>query len=571
MNLSLGFGLDKHRVQNGTLLNQFTPDPDYATILSAMATEPSPSDKVIQNQLILDLKAAGVWDKAQFLDMISADTDANSLLNWKSPGIFNPAKVGTPNFLPYAGFIGSTGNSIRLNFTPSTQSTVISQNDVCLITGVGTNTFNDVDDVGVSDGSRWIGIRSRHSDAKFYTRANAITSSSRTNANAIGHYALSRGAAGNYDTYINKVKANHAINSVGVPTAEMYGCGARISGTVYYNTKRLRYIFLFKYLTETEIGAVIDAMEAYLANYGTHLINNPANDSIDYSNTIVESFPETREEIPLTTYDGSGETIHPSVLDLGSAWNGYRYWMANTPYPGNNDDYENPSIWASNDGVTWVVPAGLTNPVVPMPATLYNADAELYFESGTMYMIWRDASDSKIKQLRSTNGITWTNLTTLFTWSISVECVSPALIKIGAKYYMYGQSAQSIGFIVRYSSNTIDGTYANPEYIVTNVVSGKVWWHLGIRYLNGAYWIAACEAPFGGIPNNIYLFKSTDGINFTRSLNPIVSNNDATFLPDFHSVYRPTIATIGSDVYMYYGRRPTAGVSKLSRIKLILH
>ena len=49
---------------------------------------------------------------------------------------------------------------------------------------------------------------------------------------------------------------------------------------------------------------------------------------------------------PLTTptYDGSGETVHPAVIDAiaatGSIWNGHRYWMAVTPYPSTNDDFE---------------------------------------------------------------------------------------------------------------------------------------------------------------------------------------------------------------------------------------
>lgn len=73
---------------------------------------------------------------------------------------------------------------------------------------------------------------------------------------------------------------------------------------------------------------------------------------------------------PLTTptYDGSGQTVHPSVIDFlaeyGMAtWRGYRYWMAHTPYPGGNDDYENPSLLASHDGTTWVTPPGINNPL----------------------------------------------------------------------------------------------------------------------------------------------------------------------------------------------------------------
>ena len=79
----------------------------------------------------------------------------------------------------------------------------------------------------------------------------------------------------------------------------------------------------------------------------------------------------------IPTYDGSGECTHPSVIDsvatLGYPWYGYRYWMAFTPYPGNNARrfrLENPSIVASDDGTRWVIPPGVRNPIVPAPGLL---------------------------------------------------------------------------------------------------------------------------------------------------------------------------------------------------------
>ena len=49
---------------------------------------------------------------------------------------------------------------------------------------------------------------------------------------------------------------------------------------------------------------------------------------------------------PLTipTFDGSGQAVHPSVIDLVqmhgvTSWAGYRYWMLMTPYPYADDTY----------------------------------------------------------------------------------------------------------------------------------------------------------------------------------------------------------------------------------------
>jgi hypothetical protein len=80
------------------------------------------------------------------------------------------------------------------------------------------------------------------------------------------------------------------------------------------------------------------------------------------------------EVCTIPTYDGSNEATHPCIVDtlpiLGHPWHNYRYWMAFTPYPGNNSDrfrLENPSFVASNDGLSWMVPDGVTNPVIPPP------------------------------------------------------------------------------------------------------------------------------------------------------------------------------------------------------------
>ncbi len=72
--------------------------------------------------------------------------------------------------------------------------------------------------------------------------------------------------------------------------------------------------------------------------------------------------------LAIPTYDGSGQANHPGVIDFLTefgmrSWAGYRYWMSMTPYPQDNDGYENPSILVSNDGVRWTRPKGLRAPL----------------------------------------------------------------------------------------------------------------------------------------------------------------------------------------------------------------
>ncbi len=77
------------------------------------------------------------------------------------------------------------------------------------------------------------------------------------------------------------------------------------------------------------------------------------------------------------TYDGSNQTVHPDIYYNASGWNGYKYWMAITPYP--DAAHENPSILVSNDGFSWAVPPGLTNPIdLPYPGA-ENSDPDIIY------------------------------------------------------------------------------------------------------------------------------------------------------------------------------------------------
>ena len=92
------------------------------------------------------------------------------------------------------------------------------------------------------------------------------------------------------------------------------------------------------------------------------------------------------------TYDGSGQAIHPDIEYFPSAWNGYKYWMAMTPYPGGKDPWENPSLLASNDGIKWVAPAGLPTPLYPKPPCDHNSDTDLVYNPATdeLWVYWLD-------------------------------------------------------------------------------------------------------------------------------------------------------------------------------------
>lgn len=107
------------------------------------------------------------------------------------------------------------------------------------------------------------------------------------------------------------------------------------------------------------------------------------------------------------TYDGSGEAVHPSVIDFKleykeENWHGYRYWMAMTPYPKGYDAFENPSLLASQDGLTWVVPPGFGKPLdIKEGRGNFNSDPALVYEpeDKSLFVYWREYSKGIYEKL----------------------------------------------------------------------------------------------------------------------------------------------------------------------------
>ncbi|MGN1450514.1 MAG: hypothetical protein ACI4XQ_00290 [Eubacteriales bacterium] len=128
------------------------------------------------------------------------------------------------------------------------------------------------------------------------------------------------------------------------------------------------------------------------------------------------------EPLNIKTYDGYNQACHPKVLYFEDGWNGWEYWMAYTPYPYCDDDYENPCIAVSHDGIEWTEPEGISNPVTGFPPTLsegahysdphilVNGDVmELWFRWNPSYGngVNADSNGGVVLRCVSENGISW--------------------------------------------------------------------------------------------------------------------------------------------------------------------
>jgi hypothetical protein len=126
--------------------------PSYSAealaLFARMAPAPDATRKGIINTLILALKtgatsATNIWAKLDVLYVLAADTEANSLLEWKGNVAYNGVKNGVPTFTADRGFVSVGNDYIQTNYAPGTVSLGMGLNDAhigCYITaGAGTS------------------------------------------------------------------------------------------------------------------------------------------------------------------------------------------------------------------------------------------------------------------------------------------------------------------------------------------------------------------------------------------------------------------------------------------------
>lgn len=223
------------------------------------------------------------------------------------------------------------------------------------------------------------------------------------------------------------------------------------------------------------------------------------------------------------TYEGSGVAIHPDVVDMrlhtaSGTWRGWRYWMAFTPL--SSEPAENPSIVVSQDGYTWQVPAGLTNPIDPWPGQAtgtdkwYNSDTDLSYDPGTgeLLLIWREAREGIDPALeilwlsRSTDGATWTapvNILQVETAGTTLpnKLISPSLVRLpSGTWRMY--------MIRNYGGSYLEAPRPEGPWGATTAGSGFTAAHVDVILHAGTFYAV------GHTTTGVKVGASTDGLTW---------------------------------------------------------
>lgn len=257
-----------------------------------------------------------------------------------------------------------------------------------------------------------------------------------------------------------------------------------------------------------------------------------------------------------TYIDGENQPTHPSVIDMGQEWNGFRYWMAYSPYPNADGAEENPCVCVSNDMYHWLTPDGLYNPIafneetacdeLKDPHIVYNDDLnslEVWYlrridstikSGGTLLLFRKTSSD----------GVHWSEYEVIKELS---GYLSPSIVYENGKYKLWAiqQSTSENSGALAYFESSDGKTWSN----IAKCTFGdhpelQEIWHGAVSH-DDKYRFVFIEASSKS--NAILYTESSDGLSWQGPTKIVQKEN---FWEGF---YRPCILYSDNRYYCIYG------------------
>ncbi len=262
-----------------------------------------------------------------------------------------------------------------------------------------------------------------------------------------------------------------------------------------------------------------------------------------------------RLNIP-TYLGGQNQPTHPSLHAFDIPWNGYKYWMAYTPFPDANGEEENPSIAVSNDLISWESPLGLANPVAYNEELgcnelkdchiVYRDDVdriELWYLGRLSPRLGGDGSTLGLFRKYSQNGTYWSRPEFMGTcWG-----VSPSIIWDGSNYHMWYITSDENGDGGLYYKTSMTGYGWTDKAQCTIDGEGeklKIWHGTVIKNENAFELVYVDDSEKS---DEILYCTSADGLNF--SAHETVATKGA----HWRNLYRPYLLYAEGQAWLYYG------------------
>ncbi|MBI5601578.1 MAG: hypothetical protein HY944_08445 [Gemmatimonadetes bacterium] len=253
--------------------------------------------------------------------------------------------------------------------------------------------------------------------------------------------------------------------------------------------------------------------------------------------------------LDLRTYDGSGQSVHPDYAAPAAPWRRRYFYLALTPYPSGTSTHENPSLYASLDGVKWKAAPNAPMPLArPQEGHLSDPDVVHAPVRNELLLYYRQAGRSdRIFLTRSVDGSRWTPRQPLFDAPRN-SALSPSVVRVRAgDWRMWSINAgtgcndSTTSVELRRSANGVD--WSAPESVTMPSPAGQFAWHIDVAWIpsRAEFWaLFPVKAPGTCATTAVFLATSPDGVTW-RTLPSAVMTAGA--IPEFADVvYRSTFA-----------------------------
>lgn len=262
--------------------------------------------------------------------------------------------------------------------------------------------------------------------------------------------------------------------------------------------------------------------------------------------------PGSIQVLELTTYDGSGQAVHPDAVIIPAGWGGLSASnLVVTPYPGGQASFENPSVFIGQSAIgwEWEIPQGVQNPIARPTSGGYLSDPDELYNPSTneLWLYYRQVtSQNEILLTRSSDGVHWGAPITV----VSVpnhEAISPTVVRMSEQDWrlwtvnsgVNGCSAPSTTVELRTSTDGIH--WASPQTVSLGD-QGDFPWHLDVTWVpeQNQFWALYNAKVSGSCTTGVLRFAvSQDGIHWTTTPTPLLSRG---VIPEFADiVYRASL------------------------------
>jgi len=255
-----------------------------------------------------------------------------------------------------------------------------------------------------------------------------------------------------------------------------------------------------------------------------------------------------KSPLNINTFDGLHSPYHPSVLFFENGWNGWRYWMAETPYSLRTKPYgdrnECPSIHVSNNGIDWQEVPGLSNPLEDLSERQvqeldYFSDPCLVMGPNGRLECWYRLTERRgekefrtkvsIRRRYSYNGKDWSPVEIMSQLDentpdkgLGTVVVSPAILYDTEKGYIMWYVNMETAGCPDYQG--VSMSISKDGYKWSDAVEIKFnrhvhQWHIDVQLINNKYLMTIFNF------SDISIWYSEDGVSFNYLSTPIIPNN----------------------------------------------